>query len=313
MKLFERQPREDRKKLTGKQKLAKIWDDRVGYLMSAPYVILFTIFTVLPVAVSMFFSFTDFNMLQWPNFVGLENYSRLLLHDEIFLIAIRNTVILAGITGPVGYLLCFFFAWCINEFSPKVRAFITLCFYAPSISGNAFLIFTLMFSSDSYGLVNAFLLKLGVIDSPILWFTNTQYMMPLCIVVILWTSLGTSFLAFIAGFQGVDRTYYEAAAVDGVRNRWQELWFVTLPLMRESLMFSAVMSITGAFGVGGVITGLCGFPSTGYAVHTIMHHLEDYGGMRYEMGYASAIATILFLVMIITNKVIQKLLRKVGN
>ena len=285
MKLFKRQPREDRKKLTGKQKLAKIWDDRVGYLMSAPYVILFTIFTVLPVAVSMFFSFTDFNMLQWPNFVGLENYSRLLLHDEIFLIAIRNTVILAGITGPVGYLLCFFFAWCINEFSPKVRAFITLCF----------------------------LLKLGVIDSPILWFTNTQYMMPLCIVVILWTSLGTSFLAFIAGFQGVDRTYYEAAAVDGVRNRWQELWYITLPSMKSMLMFGAVQAITGAFGFGAIVDALCGNPSVDYCAWTLTHHLNEYMTTRFEFGYASAISLVLFLLCFGSNIAVQKFLSKVGQ
>ncbi len=300
-------------KLTTREVWTKIWNDRSAYLMSAPYVILFTIFTVVPVVISMFFSFTYFNMLEAPQWVGLENYIRLFLKDDIFLIAIRNTVILASVTGPIGYLLCFFFAWGINEFSPKVRAIITLFFYAPSISGNAFLIFTLLFNSDSYGLVNAYLLKLGIISSPILFFQDTQYMMPLVIVVVLWTSLGTSFLSFIAGFQGVDRSYYEAAAVDGVRNRWQELWFVTLPLMKESLMFSAIMSITGAFNIGPTITGLVGFPSTGYAVHTIMHHLEDYGNQRFEMGYASAIATVLFIIMISVNVVIQKLIRKVGQ
>ena len=150
-------------------------------------------------------------------------------------------------------------------------------------------------------------------DSPVLWFQDTNYMMPLVIVVLLWTSLGTSFLSFIAGFQAVDRTYYEAAAVDGIRNRWQELWYVTLPLMKEAFMFSAVMSITGAFSVGPTIDGLVGFPSTGYAVHTIKHHLNDYGGQRFEMGYASAIATLLFVLMISCNKVIQKMIRKVGN
>lgn len=300
-------------KLTTREICTRIWNDRSAYLMSAPYVILFLIFTVIPVVISMFYSFTYFNMLEAPQWVGIENYIRLFLKDDIFLIAIRNTVILAAVTGPIGYLLCFFFAWGINEFSPKVRAIITLFFYAPSISGNAFLIFTLLFNSDSYGLVNAYLLKLGIISSPILFFQDTQYMMPLVIVVILWTSLGTSFLSFIAGFQGVDRSYYEAAAVDGVRNRWQELWFVTLPLMKESLMFSAIMSITGAFNVGPTITGLVGFPSTGYAVHTIMHHLEDYGNQRFEMGYASAIATVLFIIMISVNIVIQKLIRKVGQ
>ena len=300
-------------KATPREVLSQMWRDRSAYAMCAPYVILFIVFTVLPVLVSMFLSFTYFNMLEAPSFVGFENYTRLFLKDDIFLIAIRNTLILAVVTGPVSYLMCLFFAWCINEFSPKVRAFITLCFYAPSISGNVYLIFTLLFSGDSYGLVNGFLLKTGLISTPILFFKDPNYMMTLVIVVVLWTSLGTSFLAFIAGFQGVDRTYYEAAAVDGVRNRWQELWFVTLPMMKQTMMFSAVMNITAAFGIGDVVTGLVGFPSTGYAVHTIMHHLTDYGGQRYEMGYASAIATLLFIIMILTNKVIQRVLSKVGD
>ena len=304
---------EPRRKLTGKEVATRIWNDRTGYFMCLPYLVLFVCFTVVPVVISMYYSFTNFNMIQTPDFVGFENYTRLFLRDEIFLIAIRNTVILAGVTGPVGYLMCFFFAWALNEFTPKVRAILTLMFYAPSISGNAFLIFTLLFSGDSYGFINAWGIKLGLLDSPVLWFQDTNYMMPLVIVVLLWTSLGTSFLSFIAGFQGVDRTYYEAAAVDGIRNRWQELWYVTLPLMKEALMFSAVMSITGAFSVGPTIDGLVGFPSTGYAVHTIMHHLNDYGGQRFEMGYASAIATLLFVLMISCNKVIQKMIRKVGN
>ena len=305
--------KEKRPKLTPHEFRRRLADGRVGYAMVAPYFILFLVFTALPVLVSMFFSFTYFNLLEPPRWAGLENYIRLFLKDDIFLIAIRNTVILAAITGPVSYLMCFFFAWCINEFNPRVRALITLCFYAPSISGNIYLIFTILFSGDSYGLVNGFLLKLGLIQTPILFFKNTSYMMPLVIVVVLWTSLGTSFLAFIAGFQGVDVSLYEAAAVDGVRNRWQELWFVTLPSMRETLMFSAIMSITGAFGIGDVVTGLVGFPSTGYAVHTMMHHLQDYGGQRYEMGYASAIATLLFIIMIVSNKLIQRLLTKVGD
>ena len=304
---------EKRRRLTPREVGKKMWDDRVGYLMAAPYLILFIIFTVMPVLVSIFFSFTNFNMLEPPTWIGVENYITLFFKDSIFLIAIRNTLILAAITGPVGYLMCFFFAWCINEFKPGLRAFITLCFYAPSISGNVYLIWTLMFSNDSAGLINAWLLKLGVISKAIQFTKDAKYMMPLAIAVILWTSLGTSFLAFIAGFQGVDRTYYEAAAVDGIHNRWQELWFVTLPLMKNMLMFSAVMSITGAFNVGDVITALFGFPSQGYALHTIMHHLTDYGGQRFEMGYASAIATILFIVMIACNKLIQKMLAMVGN
>ena len=138
-------------------------------------------------------------------------------------------------------------------------------------------------------------------------------MMTVVIIVSLWMSLGTSFLAFIAGFQGVDKTYYEAAAIDGINNRWQELWFITLPMMKQQMMFSAVMSITSSFGVGAVATALCGLPSVDYAVHTIMNHLEDYGGQRFEMGYASAIATVLFLLMVLSNMMVKRIIAKVGE
>ncbi len=285
----------------------------VAYLLILPYVLIFTLFTIVPVILSMVISFTDFNMLQWPNFVGLENFINLFFADDIFLIACKNTLIFAAIVGPASYLMSFLVAWFINELPPRIRSVITLIFYAPSISGQVFMIWGTLFSADSYGWVNATLIELGFITEPITWFKDANYVMPLCIVVALWTSLGHAFLSFIAGLQGVDRSLYEAGAVDGVKNRWQELWYITLPSMRPQLMFGAVMAITNSFGFGGVVTALCGFPSVDYAAHTIMHHLEDYGGSRYEIGYSSAIAVVLFAVMIGANMVVKKVLSKVGS
>ena len=287
--------------------------NKVGYIMVAPYFLIVLTFTVAPVILSLVLSFTSFNMLETPKFLFMDNYVRLFLDDDIFLLAVKNTFVFAVMTGPVSYLLCLLFAWFINELTPKIRSIVTLIFYAPSISGQVYLIWQVMFSSDSYGYANGILMKLGVINSPILWFQDTDYIMPLVIIVALWTSLGTSFLSFIAGFQVVDKSYYEAAAVDGIRNRWQELWFVTLPVMKNQMMFAAIMSITGSFGFGGIVTALCGFPSPSYCAWTIMHHLEDYGGQRWEVGYASAIATVLFIIMIGCNMLVNKLLSKVGK
>ena len=285
----------------------------VAYLMVAPFYIIFLLFTVVPVVLSLVLSFTSFNMLEWPTWVGMDNYTRLFLDDDIFILACQNTLIFASITGPVSYLLSFLVAWFINELPPKVRAFVTLIFYAPSISGSVYMIWQVAFSGDSYGYVNGILLKLGLITDPIQWFNNESYVMPLCIIVALWTSLGTAFLSFIAGLQVVDRSLYEAGAVDGIKNRWQELWYVTLPYMKPQLMFGAILAITGSFGFGSIVTALCGFPSMNYKAHTITHHLDDYGGQRYEIGYASAIATILFALMIGANMLVQKILSKVGQ
>ena len=287
--------------------------NKVAYVMVAPFLLLFIIFTIVPVLLSMILSLTDFNMLQFPHWKGADNFIRLFLDDETFLLACKNTLIFASITGPVSYFMSLLVAWFINELPPKIRAVVTLIFYAPSISGSVYMIWQTLFSSDSYGWVNAFLLNMGLIDSPILFFQNEGWVMPLCIVVALWTSLGTAFLSFIAGLQTVDHSQFEAGAVDGVKNRWQELWFITLPNMKPQLMFGAVLSITQSFGFGAVVTALCGFPSVNYAAHTIMHHLDDYGGQRYEIGYASAIAVVLFVIMLSCNTMIKKLLSKVGQ
>ncbi len=298
-------------------KLRWTWEEmknnKTAYFMLAPFMLLFIIFTVLPVLLSIILSFTDFNMLEFPNIVGATNYMNLFLNDEIFMLACQNTLVFAAITGPVSYILALLVAWFINELPPKIRAIVTLIFYAPSISGQAYLIWKTLFSSDSYGWANAVLTKYGFISEPILWFQDADYVMGLCIVVALWTSLGTAFLSFIAGFQTIDRSMYEAAAVDGIKNRWQELWYITLPTMRPQLMFGAVLSITNSFGFGAVVDALCGFPSVDYAAHTIMHHLSDYGGARYEVGYASAIAVILFIIMFACNILIKKALSKVGE
>ena len=287
--------------------------NRVGYAMAAPFMILFLMFTVAPVVLSIVISFTDFNLLEWPEFVLFENYERLFLSDDLFMTACQNTFVFAVIVGPVSYIMSFMVAWFINDLSPRIRAIVTVIFYAPSISGQVYTIWATLFSGDAYGWVNAWLLKLGLINKEILFFQDENYVMPLCIVVALWMSLGTAFLSFIAGLQGVDRSLYEAGAVDGLRNRWQELWYVTLPSMRPQLMFGAILSITGAFGFGDVVTALCGYPSVEYKAHTIMHHLNDYYGMRFEVGYASAIAVVLFAVMIGANALVKKVLSKVGQ
>ncbi len=287
--------------------------NKVGYFMLAPFYIIFLTFTVVPVVLSMVLSLTDFNMLEFPHFVGMSNYTRLFLDDDIFITAVQNTLIFAAVTGPVSYLMSFVVAWFINELPPRVRAIVTLIFYAPSISGSVYIVWSVAFSGDAYGYVNGILLELGFISQPIQWFRDERYVMPLCIVVALWTSLGTAFLSFIAGLQVVDRSLYEAGAVDGVRNRWQEVWYITLPSMKPQLMFGAILSITNSFGFGQIVTDLAGFPSVNYCAWTITHHLNDYGGQRYEIGYASAIATILFAIMIGANMLIQKLISKVGQ
>ncbi len=296
-----------------KESFKEIWHKHKDkYLMILPFAVIFVLFSLIPVIVAIVLSFTSFNMAEMPKFIGFENYISLIVDDDVFLTAVKNTFVLAVVTGPLSYILCFVLAWLINELPPVPRAILTLIFYAPSISGNAYLVWKLIFSSDTYGYANAWLLKLGIIKDAVLWFENASYILPILIIVQLWLSLGVSFLSFIAGLQTVDKSLYEAASVEGVKNRWQELWYITLPSMKPQLMFGAVMQITNSLSISGISMELAGFPSVNYAGHTILTHLHDYGYVRYEMGYACTIAVILFFIMMLCNVLVQKLLRKIG-
>ncbi|MBQ2939150.1 MAG: sugar ABC transporter permease [Clostridia bacterium] len=289
------------------------WNNRSGYVLMAPFMIIFFAFTVIPVLMTIALSFTEYNILQAPVFVGWKNYRDLFVNDAEFLIALRNTVVFALITGPVGYFLSFFAAWIINEFRPIIRGILTFIFYVPTISGTVYTIWSIIFSSDMYGYANSFLMRLGIIDNPIEWFSTDVYILPLIIIVQLWMSMGSGFLVMRAGTASVDQQYYEAAAIDGVRNRFQEVIYITVPMMAPHLITAAVLQITGMFSNVGASIALAGFPSTNYAGHLIMTHLMDYNAYRVERGYASAISVVLFILMVTINAISVRGLRKVGK
>ncbi len=293
--------------------IRRIGRSRISYLFLLPYAAVFLTFTVIPVIISMFNSFTYNNFFDPARFVGFENYTRLFTSDSVFLIALRNTLVLAVITGPIGYVLSFLLAWQLNQLSRGMRSLFVLLFYAPTMTSSVYTVWTMLFSNDEYGYINGMLLRSGFIREAILWLSDTQYMMFVVIICVLWTSMGAGFLSFVAGLRSMEKQYYEAGAVDGIRNRWQELWYITLPMMRPQLMFGAVMSITASFAIHDVTIALMGFPSTDYAVHTVVNHLYDYGYLRFQLGYASAISTLLFLCMLGANKLVGHLLRKVGQ
>lgn len=286
---------------------------RAEFILLAPFTVLFLMFTVLPIISSIALSFTYFNMVDAPKFIGIDNYVRMFADDSVFFIAVKNTLIFALITGPLGYAMSFIFAWMINDFGRGMRSFLTMLFYAPTLAGNVFFIWLFIFSGDSYGLVNSFLMKYGIILEPIQWLTDSKYSMGVVILVMLWLSLGAGFLSFIAGFQNLNRECFEAGAIDGIRNRWQELWYITVPQMAPQMMFAAVMTISSSFAVGYQCMELTGFPSTDYSTHTILLHILDVGTIRFDMGYASALAVILFGTMVLMWKIISSALSRVSG
>lgn len=281
--------------------------NKTGYLFLAPFLILFSIFILIPVIVAFSLSFTSYNMLQPPKFIGITNYKLLFMDDDIFLMALKNTFIFACITGPIGYIMSFLVAWVINGL--KFRNAFSLAFYAPSITSGVAMsvVWLYFFSGDRYGFINNILINLGILTEPVIWNLNPDTILPVIIIVSVWMSMGTGFLVFLAGLQNVPYELYEAGKIDGIRNKGQELVYITLPMMKPQLLFGSVNSIVSSFGVFDIAVSIAGMPSPNYAGHTIVAHLYDYAFIRFQMGYASAIAIILFLLTFSLGRIVMKI------
>lgn len=288
-------------------------EDVMFYLILLPFLLAFFIFNMLPVLASMVLSFFDYDMVSSPLFIGFGNYIRMFTADRTFFKVVGTTLKFALIVGPGGYLLAFLLAWMINEFPRAIRVLLTFVFYVPSLVGNALYIWQVMFSGDSYAYVNNILLSFGFITEPIQWFQNTSYNFFIIVLVQLWMSMGISFLANISGLQNVNTELYEAGAIDGIRTRWHELWYITLPSMKTILLFSAVMQIQAAFSISTLIKTLAGYPSVNNSVDTLVSYIEDVATSRYEMGYAAALSVFLFVVVIAFRYGIGAILNLIGK
>lgn len=288
-------------------------EDVSFYCFLIPFMATFFVFNILPVLSSMTLSFFDYDMVSNPSFIGVENYVRMFTSDKVFLKVIGTTFKFAIVAGPVSYILAFLLAWMINEFPTVIRVFLTFIFYVPALVGNAFYIWQIMFSGDSYAYANNLLISFGFITEPINWFQNTSYNFTIILIVQLWMGMGTSFLANMAGLQNVNAELYEAGAIDGIRTRWHELWYITLPSMKSILLFSAVMQIQTVFSASSIMQTLAGYPSVNNSVDTLVSYIADIGTIRYEMGYASALSVFLFAVIIIVRYIIGGLLNLVGK
>lgn len=278
-----------------------------GYGMLAPFYFFFFLFVIIPVLFAVGLSMTNYNMMEAPSFTFLTNYKLLIMDDDEFLIALKNTFVFACISGPISFLMSFVMAWVINQV--KCRDAYSLAFYAPSITSGVAMstVWLYFFSSDSYGLINNALLKVGIIDSPVLWNQDSATILPVVIFISIWMGMGTGFLTFLAGFQNLDASLYEAASIDGIRNEFQKLIYITWPMMKPQLLFGAINAIVSSFGVFDIAVAFAGMPSPNYAAHTLVTHLYDYAFIRFEMGYASAVAVVLFVITYTLGRIVTRI------
>ena len=298
-------------RMAGRSKVGKReHSNRNGYLFVLPYAILFVIFIMAPVIIAVILSFTNFNAIQWPKFAGFLNYINLITGDDTFMkYVLPNTVKYALIVGVGGYVLSFLLAWGLSNLPKLPRTIFALILYSPSMTTGVAMavLWKIMFTGDQTGYINSWLMDIGAINEPIIWLTNTNFLLPIVIIIGLWSSMGVGFLSILAGLLNVDESLYEAAAIDGVRNRFQEMIYVTIPSMKPQMLFAAVMQIVGAFQNGTISTLLAGNPTPGYAAQLIVNHIEDYGFIRYEMGYAAAVSVVLLLIVQIFSRVSTRL------
>ncbi|MGN0142616.1 MAG: carbohydrate ABC transporter permease [Roseburia sp.] len=281
-----------------------------GYIFVFPYAALFVVFILAPVIMAVVLSFTSFNAIETPTFVGFLNYINLITSDDTFMkYVLPNTVKYALVVGVGGYVLAFLLAWALANLPKVPRTVFALILYSPSMTTGVAMsvLWKIMFTGDQTGYINSWLMDIGVINEPIIWLTNTTYLLPIVIIVGLWSSMGIGFLSILAGLLNVDEELYEAAAIDGVKNRFQEMIYVTIPSMKPQMLFAAVMQIVGAFQNGTISTLLAGNPTPGYAAQLIVNHIEDYGFIRYEMGYAAAVSVVLLLIVQIFSAISNKL------
>ena len=286
-------------------------NNRNGYYFTAPYAIIFSIFILIPVVLAVILSFTNFNAIEFPSWVGFLNYITLITSDEVFMQhVLPNTVVYALVVGVGGYFLSFILAWALCNLSKVPRTIIALILYSHSMTTGVAMtvLWKVIFSGDQTGLLNAWLMSIGAINEPIIWLSNTKMLLPIVIIIGLWSSMGIGFLSLIAGILNTDEQLYEAGAIDGIKNRFQEMIYITIPQMKPQMLFAAVMAIVNAFQNGIISTLLTGNPSPSYAAQLIVNHIEDYGFQRYEMGYAACVSVVLLLIVQLFSKVSNDLL-----
>lgn len=291
----------------------KEWKAKEGtaYLFLAPYLVLFFLFIVLPVVVAVGLSFTSFNAIQLPKFTGLKNYIDLFMSDSVFMqYVLPNTLKFSLIVGPVSYILSFLLAWILAQIQRGPRTVLALLIYSPSLTAGVAMqvVWRTLFSGDPAGYVNSLLLRNGFITQPIQWLQSPEYLLPIMMVVTIWSAMGIGFLAMLAGVLNINSEMYEAGYIDGISNRFQEIVHITIPSMKPQMLFGAVMAVVTTFQAGLIGVQLSGTnPTPGYSGQLIVNHIEDFGFIRYEMGYASAISVVLLIMIWGCSKVVWKL------
>jgi multiple sugar transport system permease protein len=291
--------------------LQRLGKQKMSYLFIALPAILFFIFQLAPVFISFFWSFTQYDVVHAPKFVGLANYRNILFNDPLFWKAIRNTILYVIGVVPIGVCLSLILAVAIDQ-KIKFKNFFKSIFFLPTITAivAVSVIWKWLYAGEKYGLFNYILLKLGF--QPIDWLASPTWTLPSIIIMSIWAGIGYNMILFLAGLQSIPDVMYEAAEIDGA-GFWTKFFNVTIPLLKPTIVFVSIMSFIFSFqvfeqvyimtggqgGIGGVLNSAL----------TIVAYLYDMGFQKFQMGYASALAYIIFLLIFVLTMVNNRLMR----
>lgn len=275
--------------------LQKLNKQKVSYLFIALPAVLFFVFQLAPVFISFLWSFTRYDVIHPPVFVGLDNYKNILFNDPLFWKAIGNTLVYVVGVVPIGICFSLILAVAIDQ-KIKFKNFFKSIFFLPTVTAivAVSVIWKWLYAGEKYGLLNYLIMKLGF--QPIDWLASPAWTMPSIMIMSIWAGVGYNMILFLAGLQTIPHVMYEAAEIDGA-GFWKKFFHVTLPLLKPTIVFVTMMSFIFSFqvfeqvyimtggqgGIGGVLNSAL----------TIVAYLYDKGFQKFQMGYASALAYII--------------------
>jgi multiple sugar transport system permease protein len=290
---------------TNSRSRRRLHENLIGYLFFSPWLLGLLLFNVIPIILAVYYSFTAYTVLQPPQWIGLGNYEEMFMVDELFWKALYNTTYYAVFSVPISLFFAIFLAVLLN-FKVPGQSFFRATFFLPSIvpAVAASVVWAWMLHPE-YGLINDLLGRLGLPGPP--WLTSEVWSKPAFILMSLW-GIGPTTIIFLAGLQDIPQHLYEAAEIDGA-NSWQRLWNVTLPLLTPTIFFNLVIGLIGAFQV---FTQAFIISAGGPLWSTLFYvlYLYNQGFEYFNMGYASAMAIVLFVIILILTAIVQLTSRK---
>jgi len=278
------------------------------YMFIAPNLALFSVFVFFPLLYAFYISLREWSLIDTPRYVGLENYARL-ANDALFWQSLQNTVVYSVATVPMSLAIGLTLAVALNR-DLLGRTILRSIFFLPVVISNvATAVIAAWLFNDNYGVINMLMQHVGLM--PVAWLSSPRWALFSLIVTTLWTRIGFCMLVYLAALQSISPTYYDAARMDGA-SRWQQFRFVTWPLLRPATFLLLILGVIHSFQVFDLIYVMTG-GGPGFSTTMIVQYIYQAAFVSSEMGYASAMGVVLFIVILLFTLLQWRVNRRVDD